>query len=81
MGNLQATDRVAANLVEMMRDASVPPSVRLAAARELLDRTGLVGKQELDLAVHVSKWDDLLNDLVLVVDKEEEDDNFDANVR
>lgn len=77
---LQASDRAAARLVAMMQDTTVPPAVQLAAARDLLDRAGLVGKQELDVAVHVSKWDDLLDDLVIDVDVEEEDDNFDANV-
>jgi len=77
---LQASDQAAARLVAMMQDQTVPPAVQLAAARDLLDRAGLVGKQELDVVEVTSKWDDLMDEIVIEVDVEEDDDHFDANV-
>ena len=77
---LEASDRAAARLEAIMDDTTAPTAVQLAAARDLLDRADVVGKQQLDVAVHVSKWDVLLDELVIEVDVEEDDDNFDANV-
>ncbi|WIB33924.1 HGGxSTG domain-containing protein [Curtobacterium sp. MCSS17_005] len=51
---LEASDKAAARLVELMQDAKVPYAVQLAAARDLLDRAQLAGKQEIEMGVTVS---------------------------
>jgi hypothetical protein len=54
---LEASDKAAARLVELMQDAKVPYAVQLAAARDLLDRAQLAGKQEIEMGVKVSVFD------------------------
>lgn len=51
---LEASDKAAARLVEIMQDPKVPYAVQLAAARDLLDRAQLAGKQEIEMGVTVS---------------------------
>jgi hypothetical protein len=75
---LEASDKAAAHLVAMMQDKTIPPAVQLAAARDLLDRAGLAGKQELELSanVSVSVWDNIEG---ILIDVEEEGDDFDKS--
>ncbi|WP_405216000.1 hypothetical protein [Agrococcus sp. Ld7] len=49
-----AADRAAAQLVVLMYDKTAPHAVRLAAARDLLDRAGLSARTavDVDVAVH-----------------------------
>lgn len=51
---LEASDKAAARLVELMQDTKVPYAVQLAAARDLLDRAQLAGRQEIEMGVTVS---------------------------
>lgn len=51
---LMAADKAAAELIGMMLDKSAPHSVRLAAARDLLDRAGLGARAGVDVEVAVS---------------------------
>jgi hypothetical protein len=51
---LEASDKAAARLVELMQDTNVPYAVQLAAARDLLDRAQLAGRQEIEMGVTVS---------------------------
>ncbi len=48
---LAATDPAAAKLVSLMTDKTVPYSVQLAAAKDILDRAGIGTKQELDIVI------------------------------
>jgi hypothetical protein len=75
---LEASDKAAFRLVEMMQDKSIPPAIQLAAARDLLDRAGIVGKQEFEVEVKLAKYEQVLIDIL--VDVEEEDDHFTDNV-
>lgn len=54
---LEASDKAAARLVQMMKDPAVPYGVQLAAARDLLDRANVVGTQQVHLGVEVSAFD------------------------
>lgn len=65
---LQASDKAAARLVEMMQDKTIPPAIQLAAARDLLDRAGLVGKQEIELDVRLQKFEQVALDILVDVD-------------
>lgn len=51
---LEASDKAAARLVELMQDTKVPYAVQLAAARDLLDRAQLAGRQGIEMGVTVS---------------------------
>ncbi|MCS6563254.1 MULTISPECIES: hypothetical protein [Curtobacterium] len=51
---LEASDKAAARLVELMQDTKVPYAVQLAAARDLLDRAQLASRQEIEMGVTVS---------------------------
>lgn len=75
---LEASDKAAARLVAMMQDDNIAPAIQLAAARDLLDRAGIVGKQEFDVEVKLSRWQQIAAEIL--VDVEEDDDNFDLVV-
>jgi hypothetical protein len=80
---LEASDPAAARLVAMMQDETLPPAVQLAAARDLLDRAGVVGKQELELSanVSVSVWDNIVGLTMDVYEDGDDDPNvIDAEV-
>ena len=66
---LQASDKAAARLVEMMQDKTIPPAIQLAAARDLLDRAGLVGRQEIELDVRLQKFEQVALDILVDVDR------------
>lgn len=74
---LQASDRAAARLEAIMEDTTAPTAVRLAAARDLLDRAGVVGKQELELSanVSVSVWDNIEGLTIDVYEDGDDDPN------
>lgn len=70
---LEAADKAAAVLVEMVKDQNLPPAVRLGAVRDLLDRAGLVSKQQVE--VEVRKFEQLIEAGDLIIDVEPEADN------
>lgn len=79
---LMAADKAAAELVTMMLDKSAPHAVRLAAARDLLDRAGLSARSGVDVEIAV-KADSVLerNLAAVIIDVGDEDDNVvDAEV-
>lgn len=65
---LEASDKAAYTLVQLMQDPNTSDAIKLAAARDLLDRASLTGKQELSVAVRVSKWDEVSGDILMDVD-------------
>jgi len=67
---LEASDKAAARLIEMMQDRTIPPAVQLAAARDLLDRAGLIGKQEIELDIKLSRFEQVAADILVDVDDE-----------
>lgn len=71
---LQASDKAAVRLIEMMQDKTIPPAVQLAAARDLLDRAGLIGKQEIELDIRLSRFEQIASDILVDVQAEENDE-------
>lgn len=55
---LASLDRAAFQIVSLMEDAETPHAVKLAAAKDLLDRGGLAAKQVVD--IEVKPWQALL---------------------
>lgn len=66
-----ASDRAAAAIVRLMEDAETPHAVKLAAARDLLDRNDLTGKTAVE--VTVKPWEAMLGDIVITPDMGETD--------
>lgn len=58
---LAAADSAAAKLIEFMNSPDVPYPVRLAAARDLLDRADLTGKTTVE--VSLAPWQEVLQGL------------------
>ncbi|GAA2648537.1 HGGxSTG domain-containing protein [Paractinoplanes durhamensis] len=58
---LAAADRAAAQLINFMESPDVPYPVRLAAARDLLDRADLTGKTTVE--VSLAPWQEVLQGL------------------
>lgn len=77
---LMAADRAAAQLVVLMYDQTAPHSVRLAAARDLLDRAGLGARTGVDVEVAVTGGMTLLERNLADVIIEYGDDVVDAEV-
>lgn len=61
-----ASDRAAAAIVRLMEDPETPHAVKLAAARDLLDRNDLTGKTAVE--VTVKPWEAMLGDIVITPD-------------
>lgn len=55
---LAAEDAVSQILV-MMKDTTIPAAVRLAAARDLLDRANIIGKQQIEVDIK-APWEGLV---------------------
>jgi hypothetical protein len=70
---LEASDLAAGRLVQLMQDKNVPYAVQLAAARDLLDRAGVVQKQEV-VVVEVQPWLNVMEQILVdVLDDDIED--------
>jgi hypothetical protein len=77
---LEASDRAAAKLIALMQDKKVPYAVQLAAARDLLDRANLAGKQEMDITLRPQTgFEKSMAGAEIMMDLIEERD-FDPNV-
>jgi hypothetical protein len=61
-----ASDRAAAAMVRLMEDPETPHAVKLAAARDLLDRNDLTGKTAVE--VTVKPWEAMLGDILITPD-------------
>ncbi len=64
-----AADRAAAAIVGLMEDRETPHAVKLAAARDLLDRAGLSMRNE--LTVEVKPWEGVIDRIIVDVDPAE----------
>lgn len=62
-----AADPAAARLIDIANDKTMPPAVRLAANKEILDRANVVGTQQVKLEVGLSKWEQAKQSFVRVV--------------
>ncbi len=76
-------DRAAIAVVRLMEDADTPPAVKLAAARDLLDRGNLTGKQIVEVQGAPAPWQVVLQKIVVRATPEElaEDAVVDAEWR
>lgn len=66
----EAADKAAYAIVKLMQDPATPAPVKLAAARDLLDRNSMTGKQELSVDLKISKFDQIAADMEIVMDGE-----------
>ncbi|RBY95757.1 hypothetical protein DQ237_11390 [Blastococcus sp. TF02-8] len=60
-----ASDKAAAQLFAFMTDTAIPPAVRLAATKDLLDRAQVTGKTTVEIEVPV--WQQILDGIVATV--------------
>lgn len=65
-----ASDKAAAQLFAFMTDVAIPPAVRLAATKDLLDRAQVTGKTTVEIEVPV--WQQILDGIVATVPAEGE---------
>lgn len=77
---LEASDKAAYRLVQMMQDKSIPPAVQLAAARDLLDRANIVGTQQINVEVGLTKWERHMQEVIIEYTTDDEPDANDAEV-
>lgn len=82
---LEASDKAAAKLIELMSSPKVADNVKLAAARDLLDRANIVGTQQVAIEVGVKPaWELALeaNGMIeyITVEDRESADVMDAEV-
>lgn len=72
---LMASDLAAKKLVDLMESPKVDDRVKLAAAKDLLDRANLAGKQSIEVGVVQPKsFEDWIGEAI--VDTEEDDDEY-----
>lgn len=55
-----AADRVARQLLGMAQDDNLPPAVKLAAIKDVLDRAGLGARAALDVTHELKPWEKVL---------------------
>lgn len=70
-----ASDLAAAKLIEMMQSPNVADNLKLAAARDLLDRANLAGTQNLEIGVTKRTYEDVLDEMLVEVPEDVEDDD------
>lgn len=58
-------DRAALAIVRLMEDPETPPAVKLAAARDLLDRGNLTGKTAMDLNAPPAPWQVVFQNMIV----------------
>jgi hypothetical protein len=61
---LEASDRAAAEIVRLMESKDTPHAVKLAAAKDLLDRADVTGKTSVEV-VEVKPYERLLQNITL----------------
>jgi hypothetical protein len=70
---LEASDKAAYQLVQIMLDESVPAAARIRAADSLLDRAGLAAAHQVELDVKVSKFENVLAEILVDVEADDDD--------
>jgi len=71
---LMASDLAAAKLIEMMQSLKVADNIKLAAARDLLDRANLAGTQNVEIGVTKRTYEDVLDEMLVEVPEGMDDD-------
>lgn len=79
---LMASDLAASKLIEMMSSPKVADNIKLAAARDLLDRANLGGTQNIEVGVTKRTFEDWVGDALTDVAEDDDDDPnvWDADV-
>lgn len=78
---LMASDLAAKKLVELMTSNKVDDRVKLAAAKDLLDRANLAGTQNVEVGVTQRTFMDFVGDALVDVEEDDDDPNvWDAEV-
>ena len=75
---MMAADPAAARLIEIANDKTMPPNVRLAANKEILDRANVVGTQQLN--VEVSAFEERTRKIVVRWEDFADDEGNDTNI-
>jgi len=65
---MMQSDRMGALLMQIAEDEAVPPAVRVAAIRDVLDRAGVTAKTEVEITV--APWQQIVDGIVAEVDSE-----------
>ncbi|MGN7964910.1 HGGxSTG domain-containing protein [Microbacterium sp. 22179] len=71
---LMASDLAARKMVELMSNPKVDDRVKLAAAKDLLDRANLAGTQNIEVGVTKRTFEDFIGDAI--IDVEEDEDGY-----
>jgi hypothetical protein len=63
----EASDIAVVQILNIMRDEKVPANVRLAAARDILDRASVAGAQRVEVSVEKQPWELLMESSIVEV--------------
>lgn len=77
---LMASDLAAKKLIDLMSSPKVDDRVKLAAARDLLDRANLAGTQNIEIGVTKRTFEDFVGETLVDMELEETDDIEDAEI-
>lgn len=73
---LMASDLAASKLIEMLSSPKVADNIKLAAAKDLLDRANLAGTQNIEVGVTKRTFEDFIGDAI--IDVEEDEDGYES---
>lgn len=73
---LMASDLAAKKMVELMSNPKVDDRVKLAAAKDLLDRANLAGTQNIEVGVTKRTFEDFIGDAIIDVEEDEDGDDY-----
>ena len=66
----EASDVAVQRILAIMNDRKISASVRLSAARDVLDRAGIVSAKHVDVAVEMQSWERIIQKVVVTYDDE-----------
>lgn len=71
---LMASDLAAKQLVSLMQSPKVADNIKLAAAKDLLDRANVSGTQNVEIGVTKRTYEDVLDEMLVEVPEDVDDD-------
>lgn len=76
---LLAAEDAVSQILMMMKDTTIPAAVRLAAARDLLDRANIIGKQQIEVDIK-APWEGLVEGVLKATPEPDEWDVVEGEV-
>lgn len=73
---LMASDLAASKLIEMMQSPKVADNIKLAAAKDLLDRANLAGTQNIEVGVTKRTFEDFVGEAIIDVAEDDDEADF-----